>query len=94
MRLTLNRDYETSTRDPHPEVKTPEYFPARMKVVRSAKMIHCVTDNTGVTRCFGTSARSGGWCLVKTELYCDLILGRQHGLKRIRQEYDESKEFV
>ena len=55
MRLTLNRDYEADTQAPHP-VKTPEYFPGRVSVVRSAKMVTCVTRD-GVTSCFGSSAR-------------------------------------
>ncbi len=50
MRLTLNREYEANT-DPHP-VKTPEYFPGRVSMVRSARMVTCVTRD-GVTSCFG-----------------------------------------
>ena len=53
MRLTLNREYEGDTRAP---VKTPEYFPGRVSVVRSARLVTCVTRD-GVTTCFGSSAR-------------------------------------
>ena len=52
-------------------VKTPEYFPRRdetesqsrgregreLKLTRSAKMIHCVTEN-GVTKCFTKTTRT------------------------------------
>ena len=61
MRLTLNKDYESGSRAQ--PVQTPEYFPARgspeqrVKVVRSARIIHCVSHN-GVTKCIGSSARS------------------------------------
>ena len=60
MRLTLNKSYDQN--EDKLTVKTPEYFPRRetdnkgVKIVRSTKLIHCVTEN-GVTKCFGTSAR-------------------------------------
>ena len=61
--LNNNLDHEKQTES----VKTPEYFPRRhqpgspssggkLKLIQSAKMIHCVTEG-GVTKCFTRTAR-------------------------------------
>ena len=68
MRLTLNREYEPQRTEPQ-QIKTPEYFPSRMQV-RSAKMITCVTHN-GVTKCWGSSARSGQTVRTKMRIWSD-----------------------
>ena len=71
LRLTLNQNYdENTTKDLSKKVsvKTPEYFPRRdqaesqsrrggVKLTRSAKMIHCVTEN-GITKCFTKTTRT------------------------------------
>ena len=68
--LTLNKSYDKPTSPDKIEIKTPEYFPSRraipspqgsaaqgpIKMIKSAKMIHCVTEN-GITKCFSRSSR-------------------------------------
>ena len=61
--LTLNKSYDKP--DEKIEIKTPEHYPDRVtsptgqgpiKMIKSAKMIHCVTEN-GITKCFARSSR-------------------------------------
>lgn len=68
--LTLNKSYDKPVDPNKIEIKTPEYFPSRraisspqgstaqgpIKMIKSAKMIHCVTEN-GITKCFARSSR-------------------------------------
>jgi len=67
--LTLNKSYDNPTSPDKISVKTPEYFPRKtikspesprsqgpIKMIKSAKMIHCVTEN-GITKCFARSSK-------------------------------------
>ena len=65
--LTLNKSYDKPDGPEKIEIKTPEHYPERreaqnntgqgpMKMIKSAKMIHCVTEN-GITKCFARSSR-------------------------------------
>jgi len=65
--LTLNKSYDEPDAPGKMEIKTPEHYPERreapksagqgpIKMIKSAKMIHCVTEN-GITRCFARSSR-------------------------------------
>jgi len=65
--LRLNKSYDPPSNQDKIDIKTPENFPSRrgipspqgqgpIKMIKSAKMIHCVTEN-GITKCFARSSK-------------------------------------
>jgi len=65
--LRLNKSYDPPSNQEKVDIKTPENFPSRrgvpspqaqgpIKMIKSAKMIHCITEN-GITKCFARSSK-------------------------------------